>query len=111
MENKFTTYFEVESKYIHIRITPNDLKLKLVKYCLNYRNNEEAIIEFNKMKDKIQSFNYTIKSSDPSEFRVFHTTRLIMGVKLPKKIPVVKPITAVKAKSMKERAKSKTAKV
>lgn len=79
---KYTTYLEVESKYLLVRRVPSKLTLKAKSTRIQFRNQEEAVNYLNELRCKFEKNRYKIIDQDRLSFRVYHQSPLIMGLQI-----------------------------
>lgn len=90
MHYAFTTYFEIDSKYVIIRRVPSNLKKKIVRQSYSFYDNQEALNYLNNIREKLEANGYKINKNEKNCFRVNHESSLLLGMKKP----------TVKAKAM-----------
>lgn len=94
---KYTTYLEVDSKYLLIRRIPSKLTLQPKSTRISFRNKKEAIDFLNDLKLKLQDNNYKVIDQDSLSFRVKHQSPLLMGLNVTRTMTTDKLIKTMSA--------------
>lgn len=97
MHYKYTTYIEVETRYLLITRSPSKLTLKMKNSRMMFRNHEEAVVFLNELKEKLKKNNYAITDQDRLSFRVHHQSALLSGLPITKTMNSKSIVKAMKA--------------